>query len=263
LEENLDRQEMPERVRFVAVLVFTREPWRFLEPRTFAASHPEIAYRLAMEWGREKAHRREFLGLADLYVQESPADLRAVMEQGDAAASVVEKSRLCAFSDPRWSGVPCDHDELRAALAEPPLLVDLMGLGNVAWKELSHAYGPAEDVPGNLRRLASTDIEAGIQALRSLVMSVFHQETFYTATAPVLPFLVEIVSHPRTPMRSWIASFLSEVAAVSGLQPGNPEAVAAREQLRGSLERFETWQSDPDPDVRDPAARLLRELRGI
>ena len=63
---------------------------------------------------------------------------------------------------------------------------------SVDWPRLSHAYGPAEDLPGLLRGLAEGDEEA----LQNLFGSVWHQGTVYEATAFAVPFLIRILDAP-------------------------------------------------------------------
>ncbi len=90
---------------FVADLVFAREEWRTVESRSFPATHPEIAYHLAMVSGAMKRYAGQFLGLADLYVQDRPQILGGRMELGDGDALVVAKDGLPIFNDPKWRGV--------------------------------------------------------------------------------------------------------------------------------------------------------------
>nr|BFE61152.1 hypothetical protein GCM10020063_056780 [Dactylosporangium thailandense] len=68
----------------------------------------------------------------------------------------------------------------------------LTELDAVAWPELTHAYGEADDVPDLLRRLAAGDEEA----LHALYGNIWHQGTVYEATAPAVPFLIEVLDAP-------------------------------------------------------------------
>lgn len=98
---------------FVADLVFAREEWRTVESRSFPATHPAIAYHLAMAFGAMKSYAGQFLGLADLYVQDRPQILGGRMEHGDGDALVVAKDDLPIFNDPIWRGVKYDPTELK------------------------------------------------------------------------------------------------------------------------------------------------------
>lgn len=70
-------------------------------------------------------------------------------------------------------------------------------LDDVPWGELTHAYGEATDVPAQLRALASEDAELRAHALHELYGNVFHQGTRYTASAHVVPFLLEMLRAPE------------------------------------------------------------------
>jgi hypothetical protein len=80
----------------------------------------------------------------------------------------------------------------------------LEGLDDVPWGTFQHAYGPAEDVPGLLRRLASGDAEA----LWELYGNIWHQGTVYEATAHAVPFLIALASAAEVPNRQEILAYL-------------------------------------------------------
>lgn len=66
-------------------------------------------------------------------------------------------------------------------------------LDNFDWSKINHAYGPATDVPGLIRDLASNDAEKRERALWELHGNIWHQGTVYEATAYAVPFLLELV----------------------------------------------------------------------
>ncbi|MFF4712554.1 hypothetical protein ACFY2V_14275 [Streptomyces eurythermus] len=68
------------------------------------------------------------------------------------------------------------------------------GLDRVAWPELRHAYGPADDVPGMLRALAAGDEEAAAEAEQGVWDSLVHQGTVYPATVRAVPFLARLAA---------------------------------------------------------------------
>lgn len=74
--------------------------------------------------------------------------------------------------------------------------VMLEGLDRIDWRKLSHAYGPATDVPKLLRALASPNKEARDRAVYELYGNIFHQWTRYQATAYAVPFLFELLQAP-------------------------------------------------------------------
>ncbi|MFH8337073.1 hypothetical protein [Streptomyces sp. AM6-12] len=72
----------------------------------------------------------------------------------------------------------------------------LSGLDAVDWSALTHACGPADDVPGLLRALCSPEAEQRHKALDALYGNTFHQGSRYPATAAAVPFLVRMGAVP-------------------------------------------------------------------
>ncbi|WP_185447353.1 HEAT repeat domain-containing protein [Kribbella qitaiheensis] len=68
----------------------------------------------------------------------------------------------------------------------------LAGLDDVDWAALDHAYGPATDVPVDLRAICGDDIAAMSEAFDRLANNVGHQGSRYPATPFVVPFLARI-----------------------------------------------------------------------
>ncbi|MFF3853965.1 hypothetical protein [Micromonospora sp. NPDC002575] len=87
----------------------------------------------------------------------------------------------------------------------------LAGLDRVPWGSLHHAYGPAVDVPGQLRALRSADPPARRRALSELSGNVYHQGTRWGASHHVVPFLVAIADDPATGDRAAVAGLLRAV----------------------------------------------------
>lgn len=56
------------------------------------------------------------------------------------------------------------------------------------WAEWEHAYGSADDVPDQLRALASDDAEEAEEALYELYGNIVHQGSVYEATAHAVPY---------------------------------------------------------------------------
>lgn len=91
----------------------------------------------------------------------------------------------------------------------------LEGLASVRWHELSHAYGPADDVPGLIRAVASVDKATRVRAWRALFGNLWHQGTIYEATAHAVPFFVELAKNPAVPEREWVLGYLVSLATGS------------------------------------------------
>lgn len=94
--------------------------------------------------------------------------------------------------------------------------VDLVGLDDVGWADLSHAYGAASDVPDLLRDLASDDPERRKSSLWELYGNIWHQGTVYEATAHAVPFLVRIATTAGVPDRARILELLAAISSGSG-----------------------------------------------
>jgi len=87
-------------------------------------------------------------------------------------------------------------------------------LDQIPWKDLTHAYGSATDVPDLLRslRTASPDLQGEDSPLWQLFGNIWHQGTVYEATAYAVPFLIELAVDRCTPDRVGILSLLAEIA---------------------------------------------------
>lgn len=69
----------------------------------------------------------------------------------------------------------------------------LEGLDAVDWSTLRHAYGTADDVPELLREVAFGDDATRHGTITRLCGTIWHQGNVYEATAPAVPFLIEII----------------------------------------------------------------------
>jgi hypothetical protein len=132
----------------------------------------------------------------------------------------------------------------------------LVGLDDIAWDELEHAYGSAEDVPAMIRAAASEDDETAGDGVGELYDSVVHQGSTYTATPAVLPFLLEIVANPDAHHRAELAGLLG--TAAEGDHDGTIHAV-----LRQHTGHLLALLADDDDDVREMAAYALGHLDGV
>lgn len=68
----------------------------------------------------------------------------------------------------------------------------LDGIDDIDWSALTHAYGPADDIPALLRAAGSGDAGERETALDELVSSLCHQGSIYPATAAAVPFLARL-----------------------------------------------------------------------
>ena len=80
--------------------------------------------------------------------------------------------------------------------------MSLETLDTIDWHALQGAYGPADKVPILLRKLATvTDKARRSELWDDLVNVINHQTTIYEATAPTVPFLVELLQDEAVPNR--------------------------------------------------------------
>ena len=147
----------------------------------------------------------------------------------------------------------------------------LNGLDAVPWSTLTHAYGPATDVPETLRRLAAGESEA----LDELFGTIWHQGTVYPATAPTVPFLLELLASKKVnlpgllTLLTSIAGGASYLAVHQSLMPRSrrpkPEEVeaelvwvrAARDAVKHGTPHVLALLSDADEEVRAAAVNTL------
>ncbi|MPY32917.1 HEAT repeat domain-containing protein [Streptomyces adustus] len=88
----------------------------------------------------------------------------------------------------------------------------LAGLDTVDWAGLEHAYGCADDVPGQLRDLCAEDVEARRKALHALYGNIFHQGSRYPASAAAVPFLARMAADGSLPDRDEYLQLLAALA---------------------------------------------------
>ena len=107
----------------------------------------------------------------------------------------------------------------------------LEGLEAVNWAALGHAGGSAEDLPWLLRQVRSADPKVREETLRELFSTIVHQGTRYSATAPAVPFLVELATAPDIHDRAWLVNLLA-YAAVGNQQAALPDGIVSLDRLR-------------------------------
>lgn len=88
------------------------------------------------------------------------------------------------------------------------------GIDEVDWTSMEHAYGPADDVPGLLRGLASADPAEREQALDGMYGAVHHQGDVYACTLACIPFLFELVVDPGIHDRGSIVELLTSIGGI-------------------------------------------------
>jgi len=120
----------------------------------------------------------------------------------------------------------------------------LEGLDQIDWARLTHAYGPATDVPDQIRAVHSADPAVRQRALHDMHGNIFHQGTRFEATAYAVPFLLEVVAEDRT--RADVLRLLTLIA--TGYDEGwLPEPFLIAESRRTAMGGDVLLASAPHP----------------
>ncbi|WP_405846998.1 hypothetical protein OG211_05060 [Streptomyces niveus] len=120
----------------------------------------------------------------------------------------------------------------------------LDGIDDIDWSALTHAYGPADDIPALLRAAGSPDAARRDPALDELISSLCHQGSIYPATAAAVPFIARLaLEGPGDRLRlMWL---LHGAAEGSG-----PEYQEVRRAVAVALPALLGLAADEDPAVR-------------
>lgn len=82
----------------------------------------------------------------------------------------------------------------------------------VDWSSVSHAYGPATEVPGLLHSIRSSKQTVRQGAYRDLAALMVDQGSRSEASAAVVPYLIEVVADPSAPDRFAACQVLAAIA---------------------------------------------------
>ncbi|MFD7690500.1 hypothetical protein [Streptomyces sp. NPDC059781] len=115
-------------------------------------------------------------------------------------------------------------------------------LDAVQWQTLTHAYGPAVDVPDLIRALHQGDDTTVDEAVHELYGNIHHQGTVYSASAPAVPFLAHAARHVPG-RRTELLMLLATLADHSPSDTGSPH-----------------WPLSPVAEVCAELCRVLPEL---
>ena len=158
---------------------------------------------------------------------------------------------------------PRDLVESYEAAADPPILA---GVGDVDWSAVTHAHGPATDVPALLRAAVSDDLDHRDFAWQLLFETVWHCGTVYPATAKVVPFLYRLLENDDVPDQWQAALLLASIAdgdSYLAVHATDPQSVAIFEQIaaeRGSTLAEDMARELTDVDAARQAVRTQLDL---
>ena len=93
-------------------------------------------------------------------------------------------------------------------------------LDHVAWEQLEHAYGKANDVPTLLRALATGNRDDQEEILFELYSNVLHQGTVYGASPHAVPFVIELLDIGKGwRLRAELLEYLGHLARGTSTDP--------------------------------------------
>ena len=215
------------RPRYLVVTVHTpydSESTVHLQLYTFAAEHPEIAYELSMQLGRETCFGRRFEGLGHLGETEHRVVRIWKAVSGSPDEFVADKEELEAFANCRGSVAPCDESLFLKCTSEPPFRMALEELDATPWYQFEHAHGNAFDIPKALRRLSSVDPIKQTNGIDLLYESICHCSSLYSATVPAVLPLLNIVANPILDRRAEIAELFVAITKSAVTTPTDVQA---------------------------------------
>lgn len=142
----------------------------------------------------------------------------------------------------------------------------LNDLDTINWRQLTHAYGPADDIPELIKDLASPSRDIWEKALEKLRGTIWHQGTVYEATAYAIPFLLELLANNAVQCRDEILLDLAYLAR-GGLKDYTPEAYDwvnnAHKAVAQGLNVYLNLLEDTDPNVRKYVPFVLSSLEEL
>uniref|UniRef100_UPI0031DF7F39 HEAT repeat domain-containing protein n=1 Tax=Streptomyces hawaiiensis TaxID=67305 RepID=UPI0031DF7F39 len=123
------------------------------------------------------------------------------------------------------------------------------GMDEVDWASLRHAHGSAEDVPGFLRGLASSDPAERRTALDGMYGAVHHQDgDVHDSTLASVPFLLALADREEVRDRAGVVELLVSIGDIAGTR--GDRAAEVRDILRTRADVFVRLAGDPDAAVR-------------
>lgn len=118
----------------------------------------------------------------------------------------------------------------------------LAGLEEVEWHAVTHAYGPADDVPRLLRLLLSNDPQVRQDGWEDLLNRIWHQGTIYAATAVVVPFMIRLAADEAYPDRLAALDTLAGWADCSSYLAVYSHPGVLLVDRKAAKERSERWE---------------------
>ncbi len=130
----------------------------------------------------------------------------------------------------------------------------LENLDNVDWKNLSHAYGEADDIPELIKDLISKNSADRDNALWGLYGTIWHQGTIYSATSYSIPFLIEILEN-NGPVTLELLIFLNHL--VTGYSKNKDFLVTIKSEFEKGFKTYVKFLNSKKLDEQIFAVYLL------
>jgi hypothetical protein len=118
--------------------------------------------------------------------------------------------------------------------------IDLDGLYDVRWSELSHAHGSAGDVPGLIEALAEGFGDWSESMSELIGDDILHQGSCYSATGPAMLFLARLISSDALPFHQRLDVYEALLSAATR-HPASLIADAERAAARGRAPKPAAW----------------------
>ncbi|MFF3647461.1 hypothetical protein ACFYXV_02285 [Streptomyces sp. NPDC002181] len=134
----------------------------------------------------------------------------------------------------------------------------LKGISRVPWRELTHSYGSAQDVPSRLSRVAWGDARTSLDALSDLGLWLGEVAVF-DATVAAVPFLWDVAVTDSVTSRPGVIELLQAI-----LEHGNPPQIevqrAAHQAVLNGRGTASALATGEDPAVRAAAHALVAAI---
>lgn len=139
----------------------------------------------------------------------------------------------------------------------------------VPWDQLQHAYGPASDIPGLLKQIATAKGGKLAGPMDELCSRVLHQGTIYSASPPVAHVFLDLLAEAAMPEKLAFYHMLNGFAeasrralkdgrAIPCCAGGDPvDGAAIRDEIFKARDRFAADLRSAAPEIRAQAAELL------
>jgi len=152
-----------------------------------------------------------------------------------------------------------------ANVHDPSLNAAFLGLDEIDWESVHHAYGKASNIPALLHALLAPEREDREFALAILIQEVCHQGCVFEASARIVPFLFRILEVPDAPDRGAIAALLASLSIGTpgtNKEPKLKWVNATKGAVEDKLQLLYPFLLDADPEVRFFIVKALAEYPG-